>query len=178
MRIMEILLYQPDDPTELQTDADAAMMNRLANMFTRRGLVKALIGSGMRPPDAPLPPELPQQDSTPRCGRWYRRRIARQYGVSISGTLTRDVDGEASRAPLVVKQECDSSRFDCPPDSSNRVRVYGFFFALEVPDRVDRNVRSDRKLILRPAEPSPNRPTLSRGQASPIEAAGQRHDRS
>src|SRR5690242_5435922 len=47
MQIMEILLYQPDDPTELEQDADAAMMQQLAGLFTaRRGLVKALTGFG------------------------------------------------------------------------------------------------------------------------------------
>ena len=47
MRIMEILLYQPDDPTDLENDADQEMMRQLANRFTaRRGLVKALTGFG------------------------------------------------------------------------------------------------------------------------------------
>jgi hypothetical protein len=47
MRIIEILAYQPDDPTEQERDADAAMMRWLADRFTaRRGLVKALTGFG------------------------------------------------------------------------------------------------------------------------------------
>lgn len=46
MRIMEILMYHRD-ATELENSADAALMQHLANLFTRRrGLVKALTGFG------------------------------------------------------------------------------------------------------------------------------------
>lgn len=45
MRIMEILLYQADGPTELG-DADTEMMQHLGDLFTRRGVVKALTGFG------------------------------------------------------------------------------------------------------------------------------------
>jgi hypothetical protein len=63
---MEILLYRPGDPPELEHDADAAMMQQLGGLFTaRRGLVKALTGfgspeqqHGCRAPGIPTQPEM------------------------------------------------------------------------------------------------------------------------
>ncbi|HEY6261258.1 MAG TPA: hypothetical protein VIW47_06680 [Nitrospiraceae bacterium] len=65
---MEILLYQPDDPTDLENDADQEMMRQLANRFTaRRGLVKALTGFGSIEQQsvdrAPLTPGYPRTGS-------------------------------------------------------------------------------------------------------------------
>ena len=57
MRILEILAYPPDDAPEFGNDADAEIMDQLANAFTRRGVVKALVGSGMR---STLPPPSPE----------------------------------------------------------------------------------------------------------------------
>jgi hypothetical protein len=49
MLITEILVYHPDDRGELDDNANAEM-RQLANLFTRRGLVKALSGFGKPDP--------------------------------------------------------------------------------------------------------------------------------
>jgi hypothetical protein len=42
MRMIEILMYEPDDPVEQEHDADTTLMQQLGNAFTRGGVVKAL----------------------------------------------------------------------------------------------------------------------------------------
>lgn len=46
MRVIEILIYEPDDPVEQEEDAGTTLMQQLRNAFTRSGLVKALPGFG------------------------------------------------------------------------------------------------------------------------------------